>query len=238
MEGEERGGCSWHCLRALSGEPLHFRPSDSTDSLGAPPQWRVGTPSSPAFPPVLGLGPLRRRLAPTVPAAKVTSSRPFACATSQNTIPPLAHPNPTQLQLPTPNLCSRSALKDALYMRCLSSAKTLQTVSHISQLFPFFLSRHPHRHFLLPPAFTELFGTALDWSQLQSTQLAAEKSTEQGKGAHTSLQKCFGLHFCLIRNDSHPVWWIDCILMIPFFAQFRNLCWDLFFVFVFFFFSF
>ncbi|VFV29575.1 paired mesoderm homeobox protein [Lynx pardinus] len=36
-----------------------------------------------------------------------------------NTILPLAHPNPTQLQLPTPNLCSHSALKDALYMRCL-----------------------------------------------------------------------------------------------------------------------
>ncbi|XP_015452974.1 paired mesoderm homeobox protein 2B [Pteropus alecto] len=48
--------------------------------------------------------------------------------------------------------------------------------------------------------FTELFGTALDWSQLQSTQLTAEKSTEQGKDAHTSVQKCLGLHFCLIRN--------------------------------------
>lgn len=73
----------------------------------------------------------------------------------------------------------------------------LQTVSHISQLFP---SPPHYRRFLLPPAFTELFGTALDWSHLQSMQLAAEKSMEQGKGVHTNLQKCLGLHFRVIRN--------------------------------------
>lgn len=138
-------------------------------------------PSSLAFPPVLGFGPLRRRLAQTVPAAKVTSSRPLACPTSPNTIPPLAHPNPTQLQLLTPNLCSHSALKEALDMRCLSSANSANCVSYFATLPFFFSPANPHRHFLLPPAFTELFGTALDWSQLQSTQLAAEKSKEKGK---------------------------------------------------------
>ena len=81
-----------------------------------------------------------------------------------------------------------------------SQWEALTTLNSSEVAPPNFLSRHPHRHFLLPPAVTELFGTALDWSRLQSMQLAAEKSMEQGKGVHTSLQKCLGLHFCLIRN--------------------------------------
>lgn len=96
------------------------------------------------------------------------------------------------------NLCSHSALKDALYMRCLfirSLCKLCHVFRNLSLFFSLLTS--PHRHFL-PPAFTELFGTALDWSQLQSTQMAAEKPTQQGKDVHTSLRKC--LHFCLIRN--------------------------------------
>lgn len=50
----KRGGSSWHCLGALSCEPLHSRPPDSTDSLGVPPQGRVGTPCSPF--PLVSLG--------------------------------------------------------------------------------------------------------------------------------------------------------------------------------------
>ncbi|ELK33133.1 Paired mesoderm homeobox protein 2B [Myotis davidii] len=47
---------------------------------------------------------VRRRLLQTVAAAKGTSSRPLACPTWPNTIPPSALPSPTQLQLPNPRI--------------------------------------------------------------------------------------------------------------------------------------
>lgn len=87
---------------------------------------------------------------------------------SPETISPLAQLIPHTVAMPEPNLRSRLALKDALYRRYLFTLKLCKPCL-IFHSAPFFLSRHPHRHFLLPPAFMELFGTALLWSQLQPT---------------------------------------------------------------------
>lgn len=161
-------------------------------------------PSSPASPPVLGFGPA---------AAAGAAKTPADCHRGQGEVlapaclshlaehhPAISASEPHAVATPKPP----ESLQPLGPKRCpiheMPFICKLQTVSHISKRFPVFLSCHPHRHILLPPAFTELFGTALDWSRLQSVQLATEKSTERGKGAHTSLQKCLSLHFCLIRN--------------------------------------
>lgn len=85
----------------------------------------------------------------------------------------------------------------------------LQTVSHISKRFPVFLSpATPSGIFFFHQL--SLNFSALLWIGVHCSRATGygEVYRERGKGAHTSLQKCLGLHFCLIRNGLTS-WMVD-----------------------------
>lgn len=100
---------------------------------------------------------------------------PTISASESHTV---ATPNPESLQPLGPERCPIHEMP--------FHPQTLQTVFHTSQLSFFSLppTATPTRRFLLPPAFTELFGTALDWSQLQSNCWLQRNLPSKGK-AHT-----------------------------------------------------
>lgn len=82
----------------------------------------------------------------------------------------------------------------------------------------FFLSRHPHRHFLLPPALMELFLALLCIGVSCSPHSWLQRNQSYpARGRHTQVcRKCLRSRFWLSDPSwTPPVGWTDCILIIP-----------------------
>lgn len=199
LKSERKQG-RWGEGRLKLAGSVSWTPPDSPPPWGSSSRESAdGMPS--ALLPLLSLGSRcrGRRLERTVPAAKVTSSLPPACPTSPDTIPPLAHPNPTQRQLPTPTLCSHSALERCPIHEMPFHPQTLQTVSSFAAL-PFFSLPSPPPAFSSSTSFYRTFWHCFGFESIAVHATGCGEINRAEKGVRTRLQKRLGLHFCLIRN--------------------------------------
>lgn len=206
-----------------------------TSHWGSSSLGETGEPSSPASPPALRF---LWRLPQTVTAAKVTSSSPPACPTWPSTTPPCHERFWALLQLPYPeSLQPRGPPKDALYVRCLFICKLQKLCLLFQKTLP---------QFSLPPAtpagisfFHQLLlnFSALLWIGVNCSPLQTGYREISTLARERRAQELAEVSRCALLSD--PKWtpileWMNCILMIPFFSQFRHLCWGFsLFVFVF-----